>query len=180
MRKGKQTSLSQALGTLSKRLDSKSGGLLQLRVKEAWVEIAGPTVLSHTTGAHLRGHELVVFVDTGLWATELSALSEQYRQALEKALGNGSVKTVRFTVSRKVAEQFRIEVDDQQAGESRKEDVVPSVPLSEGELRQVLASVEAIPDEELRQAVLKATVADLEWKKGIEAASEAQARREGL
>lgn len=180
MRKGRQTDLKRELASLSRRIDSKQGGLLQLKVKQAWSDIAGPTVLSHTTGAHLRGNELVVFVDSGLWATELSALSGRYLEALAEKLGPNLVRSVRFSVSRKVAEEFRIGQQEEAALAERTRDVVQPVPLSESERSQVEASVAAIPGESLRQAVLRATIADLEWKKGLGVAKEPQGRPEDL
>jgi predicted nucleic acid-binding Zn ribbon protein len=50
----------------------------------AWSTVAGESVCSHTTGAHLRRGELVVYVDSPVWATELSALSEPYRVAINE------------------------------------------------------------------------------------------------
>jgi hypothetical protein len=52
------------------------------------------------------------------------------------------------------------------------------VPLSENELAQVTASTASIPDAELREAVLRATVTDLEWKKGIALRNSRQKPRE--
>lgn len=171
MRKGRQTDLGSALGGMLKRLDRGTGGAYrQMAVKQAWASLAGESVLAHTTGAFVRERELVVFVDSNVWATELSALSGRYLHELEKELGKGVVTSIRFTVSRKVAEEQRIERMEKEAEEERSADVVASVPLSELERAQVEASVAEIPDEELRQAVLRATVADLEWKKGLKQA----------
>lgn len=177
---GKQVVLSDAIGRLAGALGSKSDGLRQIQVKEAWSEIAGPSALSHTTGAHLRGRELVVFVDTHAWATELSALSEKYRTALEEKIGKGSISRVRFTVSPKVAEELRMNLAEDAARSEREQDKVVPFPLSESERAQVEASVSAIPDKELRAAVLSATIADLEWKKGLKVAKEAEKARGGL
>lgn len=171
MRKGRQTAIGSALNGVLKKLDKGTGGAYrQVSVKQAWASVAGPSVLGHTTGAHIRNRELVVYVDSNVWATELSALSGQYLEALDRELGKGMVSSIRFTVSRKVEQSLRIESIEKEAEEDRAADKVDSVPLSEAELAQVVSSVSAIEDAELREAVLRATVADLEWKKGLKSA----------
>ena len=179
MRKRTGADISEMLEKISRRLDRKSGGaLLQPRIAEAWRLVAGETVCSHTAGSYLRQGELVVEVDSAVWATELSALSEQYREAVNEKLGQPLVKSVRFSVSRKVGEKRRFKERQRQEDAEKTQDEVPSVPLSDAEFEQVRLSVENIPDQELREAVLRATVADLEWKKGIKAAKRRQERRE--
>lgn len=160
---------------LMRKLDRKGGGAyLQTRVGQAWIKTAGPAVYAHTTGAHIREGELVVFVDTPLWATELSALSEHYREAVNKELGEMLVKSVRFTVSRNVEKEKRIDRQLLESEQHLDQDKVEPVALSDSELAQVESSTSSIPDEELRRAVLKATIADLQWKKGLKARGEAQ------
>lgn len=168
--KGKQVTLAAALDGVVRRLDRGTGGAyLQLKAKNAWSRVAGPAVLSHTTGAHLRGKELVVYVDSNAWGTELSALSGHYLQAIEAELGKGTVSSLRFTVSRKVKEEARLVRIEAEALAASEEEKVASIPLDDSELEQVRRSVESIGDEELREAVLRATIADLAWKKGLRA-----------
>jgi len=158
---------------LVRKLDRKGGGAyLQTKVGQAWTQIAGSAVVSHTTGAHIREGELVVFVDSSLWATELSALSEHYRESVNKELGEELVKAVRFTVSKNVAKEKRIERVLTESEEYLTEDKVEPVALTANELAQIEASVSAIEDDELRRAVLRATVADLQWKKGLKSREE--------
>jgi hypothetical protein len=169
MRKGgRQTWLGPALDGLLKRLDRKGGGAYSsARVGSVWMDTAGPMVGSHTTGAHLREGTLVVFVDSSIWATELTAMAEPYRLSINQKLGEDLVSTIRFTVSRKVQEADRIHNLENVAEEFYREGEVESIPLTSNEREQIEASVRSIPDEELREAVLRATVADIEWKKGL-------------
>ncbi len=179
-RKGTQGQLGASLGMLVRRLDRKSGGgYLQSRVGDAWIKTAGSAVIAHTTGAHIRDGELVVFVDSALWATELSALSEHYRESVNQELGEPLVRTVRFTVSRNVEKEKRIEKVLSESEDHIAEDKVDPVELTDGELAQIEASVSSIPDDELRRAVLRATVADLQWKKGLRAREAREAASEG-
>lgn len=171
MRGGKD--LTAGLRDLVDRLDRKGGeAALQSRIATAWPEIAGPVVTKHTTGAHVRGHELVIYVDNSVWATELQAMSQQYMAAIRERVGKVPVRRIVFTVSRRVAEEYRIQVAEQETADFYVEDKVEPIPLSEVERAQVEASAELIPDAELREAVLRATIADLEWKKGIAARKE--------
>lgn len=179
-RRKKGVNLGSELERVARGLDRRGGGgLRQARVMAAWSAVAGQSVMAHTTGAHLREGELIVYVDSPVWATELSALSENYRNAMNEDMGQELVKEVRFSVSRKVSQQREDVRREEEAGASYREDDVPSVSLTDGERAQVESSVSAIKDSELREAVLRATIADLEWKKGVAALKSREAAREG-
>lgn len=179
-RKGRTSSLGTGLEGLVSRLDRNSGGAYtQARIGILWQETAGPQVTAHTTGAHLRDGILVIYVDGPGWATELTAMSETYRKAINSELGKNVVKKMVFTVSRKVAEEDRLRRTELENEDFYYRDVVESVPLTEIERAQVAASVECIPDPALREAAMKATVADLEWKKGLSARNVREKPREG-
>jgi len=166
--RGKGVALGASMEALLKRLDRKNdGAYLQTRVAGLWQEIAGETVLSHTTGAHLKRGELVIYVDSPIWATELSALAGEYQKRINASLGKETVTSVRFTVSRKVGDEHRFQALERAAKDEAEKDRVEAVPLSASERAQVEASAGAIEDEALREAVVRATIADLEWKKGL-------------
>ncbi len=166
-RKGRTVGLGASIESLVRKLDRRSGGAyLQTRAAQLWIETAGPGVAAHTTGAHLKEGEMVVYVDSPIWATELSALAEEYRKKINEQMGQDAVRSMRFSVSRKVGEQRRIELAERQAEEAAGGDRFDSIPLSVEERAQVEASASVIEDEGLREAVIRATVADLEWKKG--------------
>jgi hypothetical protein len=107
-------------------------------------------------------------------------MSEQYRTALNKELGQDLISAVRFVVSRKVADEHKLRRDERETDDFYRADDVEAVPLTALELDQIRASVADIPDEKLREAVLRATVKDLEWKKGLSAENGPQERREGV
>ena len=158
--------LGDVLGPLLSSLD-RNGGLAAARAAEEWKEAAGPEIARHTAGVFLRGDELVVNVDSPVWATELSALGETLRQSLNARLGQELVRTIRFTVSRNVEAKRARERDEAKSVESYTEDVVEPVALSAAEVEQVRRSASVIRDEGLREAVIRATVKDLEWKRGM-------------
>jgi hypothetical protein len=180
-RRGRPTQLGASLQGVVGRLDRKgTGGAASAAAGSAWLSVVGPTVQSHTTGAYMREGTLIVYVDSPAWATELTAMSERYRTALNEEIGQELVREIRFSVSRKVVEQHRIVALEKEADDFYKEDDVPSVQLTETELAQLGASVADIQDPELREAVLRATVKDLEWKRGIAARNSREEPRERL
>jgi hypothetical protein len=180
-RRGRQIDLGAALDSAVRRLD-KTGrtASTSARVLLAWNRVADGVVSSHTTGAHLREGVLIVYVDGNSWATHFTAMSEQYRSALNEAVGQDLVSGMRFVVSRKVSDQHRLRRSEEETEEFYQEDAVNPVPLSDDELAQVRASVAEIPDDELREAVLRATVKDLEWKKALSAERGLPGAREGF
>jgi hypothetical protein len=178
-RRGRNVELSNALGGLVERLDRKAGGAgTQAKLVRLWEDTAGPIVTAHTTGVHLRDGVLVVYVDSNARANDMSALSEIYRTTLNSGLGKEVISKVTFTVSRKVMDEMRLSAQEADLEEFYREDDVEPVALTENELAQIRASVASIPDETLKQAVLSATVKDLEWKKGIAARNSREAARE--
>lgn len=169
MKEGK--SLGKALQDISKALDSgNKGRLFQLRIASLWVKVAGESVASHTAGVYLRSGELQVQVDSPVWATELSALSEKYREAINSEFGGDPVKSVRFTVSKEAGAASILATLQDDASSQTATDDARRVSLSDQEVRQIQESASIIPDLELREAVIRATIADFEWKKGIRSA----------
>ncbi len=168
-KRGTSTDLGSALGKLVRRLDrSSGGGWRNVRATEAWPEVVGPAIAGHTGRLFLRGGELVVYVDSPVWASELSAMSEMLRSRLNEALGKDDVRSIRFTVSREVSAGRERTRREQRETEERESRVQP-VELSETELAEVRQSVSAIENEELREAAFRATVKHLEWSKGTQA-----------
>jgi hypothetical protein len=143
-------------------------------VISAWRLVAGPEVYSHARGFALRGDELVVFVDTHTWATELSAMQEHYKAALNMVIGKETVATLRFAVSKKVAEDKSIEVSRESEGEAMTTPTVEPVVASALERDQVRLMTAGIHDERIREAVIAARIAHLEWRKGTEARNAAE------
>jgi hypothetical protein len=147
------------------RLD-RGGNMDKARAVAVWREVAGAEVAAHAMGFALRGSELLVYVDSPVWATELSALSERYRSEINATLGKELVGSMRFTLSKKVSEERvwddaeRRSVDD---AESRR---VTPVPVTDQERSQIEAMAAGIHDETLRQAAIRAAISGLEWRKG--------------
>jgi hypothetical protein len=172
-RRGKQVRLGSGLGSLVGRLDRASVGMYAtVRVLSAWQEISDGLLSAHTTGAHVRDGTLVVFVDGNTWASHFSAMAEQLRAALNERIGEELISSMRFVVSRRVAERDKLVQLERETDDFYNAEECEPLPLTEIEIAQIRASVREIPDEELREAVFRATVKDLEWKKGQRARKE--------
>ena len=102
-----------------------------------WAAAIPPEIARHTVGAAMRDGELVVQVDSPVWAAELSAMSEQLRVLIEEASGRGTVRSVRFTVSRRVAMAKQHERDGEEYDELYEPEDVEPVPLTPQERSQV-------------------------------------------
>ncbi|MDP2400727.1 MAG: DUF721 domain-containing protein [Actinomycetota bacterium] len=168
-----QVRLGEAMGRMMRRID-KDGHLDEARAVEEWRRVAGEQIAAHTFGMSLRKGELVVSVDSPGWAAELSAMSEDLRSRINYALGKETVRRMRFTVGRRVREERALTIAREETARRYGGSRVQPVALTAGERQAVERSVAGIADEGLRDAALKATIADLEWKKGHERRNSAQ------
>jgi hypothetical protein len=175
VKRGKGAGLRDALESLVERLDKK-GLYARSRVAEAWRTAAGPEIDAHTTGAFLRDGELVIYVDSPVWATELTSLSEMLRSALNEAVGEDLVSSMRFVVSRRVAEERRARDEDDQL-RGRVHGAAACTPLDEEERRRIEKAVSVIEDEELRSAVLRAETGSLGRLKAERAAEHPEGKK---
>lgn len=137
------------------------------RVVDAWNQAAGPEIAKHTHGAALRDGTLIVYVDSAAWANELVLMTDRFLSVIRSETGKSLVKSIRFTVSKRVSE---IHAEEQRVGETEeyyKPDGYPTEPLTENELSQAAHIAAAVHDETLREAALKVMIKDLEWKKAV-------------
>jgi hypothetical protein len=168
------TDLTKAMDRLARRLD-RDGSMTRARVVAEWPEVAGPQIADHTLGLELRGGgELVVYVDSHTWANELTLLSDQLVTDLQARAGKRSVRSIRFTVSRKVAEEHRWRRERDGVEDTYSADVVEPVPVTPNELAQIEHLARGIEPTTLREAAVRAMRADLEWRKGLKARKTAQ------
>ena len=167
-------SVSSIAGGLWGRLDRTGEAATKARAIAAWRAAAGDEVSAHARGFALRDRELLVFVDSPVWANELSVLSENYRIAVNERLGKEMVGSIRFTVSRKVDEGLADEAEDDRRDADEKHDLVAPVRATEAEIEQVREAASGVSNPALRDAVVAAAIAHLEWRKGTEAHSAAE------
>ncbi len=178
-RSNKTVSFGDAMKVYVARLD-RSGKLQQAEVLDVWTSIVGANIATHTRVEGLREGELLVSVDSPVWANELSAMSENLRVRLNKRVGQERVRHIRFTVSQSVEKERDEEENEEATGRRYGGSRIKPLALSVDERRAVEKSVEEIEDETLREAAFRATIRDLEWKKGLEASNVAQNESGGL
>ncbi len=148
------------------------------RAAEAWGRVAGEEIGKHTVGSALHDGELLVYVYSPTWATELSVMAEHLRVRINEELGEELVRSVRFTVSRRVQEERATLAAEEEQERFYAEDDVELLPLSRQERSQIEHMAAAIGDEALREAAVKAMTRHLEWKKGTRAENGREGRSE--
>jgi hypothetical protein len=172
MRRAREESVAGLARGLIEGIDATGGGRERADLIRLWRIVAGPEVYSHARGFALRGGEMVVFVDSSTWATELAAMSEHYLAAMQTGAGRGSVTSLRFTVSKQVSEEKANDEEDER--ESATEPPATPRAASEHERQQIQAMAAGVHDPALREAAVAAAIAQLEWRKGIEARNAAE------
>jgi hypothetical protein len=178
MRSRKTESINDVTERVMQRADP-TGKRHGSRAVSAWNRAAGPEIAKHTLGAALRDGNLIVYVDSAAWANELALMSDRFLAAIRSETGQDLVRSMRFTVSKKVAEQRS---DDQQEAVIAEHYQTPTnttKPLSDSERRQAAHIAAAIQDESLRETALRVMIKDLEWKKGDRASKSAETRADG-
>jgi hypothetical protein len=156
------------------QLDRTGQGAAKARVVSAWRSVAGDEVYAHARGFALRGDELLVFVDSPVWANELSVLAEHYRTAVNERSGKEMVGSIRFTVSRKVSEELKRDAEDAALSAAATPERTTPVAATEAEIEHVRQMAAAVENEGLREAVIAAAIRHLEWRKGTEALKAAE------
>lgn len=179
MRRRTLDSLSDITGAVIRKADPKRrrDGT---RAALVWEQIAGPEVARHTVAAGVREGELTVHVDSAAWAHQLDMMKDRYLESVRSEIGDGVVRSVRFTVSRRVAQERTEAAQVILVSEFYKPEPDPSIPLSDTERQQAEYVAGAVTDEGLREAALRVMIKDLEWKKGVRLRRESQARSGGV
>lgn len=137
------------------------------RVVGVWSDVVGPDIAHHTQGFALReGRELVVFVDTPTWANELSLMSGDLMRRINERIGEESVTSLRFTVSKTVSTERAWSEAIKRGEDAYEPDPVVPAELSEVERDQAAHVAAVIEDPDLREIVLRVMMKDLALKKG--------------
>jgi Dna[CI] antecedent, DciA len=168
-------SMADLIGAFVNGLDQRDRQRMREAGVLAWWKASIPVEIErHTRVAGIRDGEMLVEVDSATWATELSALSGRLQDMIEESAGKGAVRSLRFTVSRRVAMSRDAERQDEELDRLYSSEGVAPVPLTPQERAQVEHAAEQIADVELRQAFIEAMVTDMELEKGRKAASAPQ------
>ena len=166
------------------------------RVKRAWVECMDQQVLDHTDTVFVIPNsdcsDILVYVDSNIWATELNLQAEMLRLKLNIALREMDVaegrvnanQTVNYADMSSVEKVKRLRFKPSKQGKRPQERnetstaeqlqeeaafTVEPIALTAEEEQSLLAEVSRIENEVLRKAAFEAARADYELKKGIAA-----------
>lgn len=132
------------------------------KIVESWPRVAGEEIARHSRASAFRDGELIVLVESPVWATELSMMSEEFRTGLNRALGENRVDSLRFTVSREAAGGSRATTPEEEPAPPEPPEAIP---LDESELAQVEYVTAGIEDDDLRSAAADLMARDLMMKK---------------
>lgn len=160
-------------------------------VKSAWASVVDEATAKHITGVFVvpdtDAHEVLVYVDTSLWTTELSMQAEFYRFKLnmeiarrrgrESDLAQGAtrveaeqVRKLRFVTSRQnyVSKRSRQTTYEQLKEEQDEYQSIEPIGLSAEEEKGLESAVAGVSDERLRRAAYEAAKASIEFQKGLD------------
>lgn len=165
--------LGDALGAWARSAD-KRGGLSKARAVSLWPEIAGEEIAKHTLGVSLNQETMSVHVDSHVWAAELSLLAEELKDRLNAALGEETVRQMRFTVSRRVSDAREEREAERRVRRGYGGDSVLPAQLTASEIEAIRRSAEVIENPELREAAVRAQMRDLQVKKARQSESASQ------
>jgi predicted nucleic acid-binding Zn ribbon protein len=94
-RKRQPVSVGETLASLLAQLDPE-GHLRVAHLIKLWPEVAGDQIARRTEIAELKFHTAVVKVSSPMWIQELNLLRPQILSRLIDALGDDSVRDIRF------------------------------------------------------------------------------------
>lgn len=155
------------------------------RIKRAWNMTVDKRIQEHVTAVFVvpetGATEVIVYVDSSIWATELNMQSELLRLNLNLELNRvfseylrmeddtEQVRSLSFQVSRDVYKAPNIKMttfEQLEEQERRLSEIEPGV-LSDEEKASLQEAAAHIENEELREAAYLAAKKNLEWQKGI-------------
>ncbi len=95
--RGKLLDFDLSLEQLRSHIDPSGERLGQPeRLRKAWEAVVGPSVSAHTKNLFLRGSELIVWLDSNLYAQQLPLFIDEYRAGLERELGSKAVTSISY------------------------------------------------------------------------------------
>jgi len=97
--RGKLLDFDLSLEQLRGHLDPTGERLGQTeRLRKAWEAVVGASVSAHTQNLFLRGDELVVWLDSNIYAQQLPLFVHDYLAGLARELGHGAVKSITYRI----------------------------------------------------------------------------------
>lgn len=156
------------------------------RVKRAWNLSVDKRIVEHVTAVFVvpntAASEVIVYVDSSIWATELNMQSELLRLNLNIELNKDAdepsnvmrkaeqVEKLTFKVSKEQYAARERRLTTLQLLEAEDEDYRKAQPvaLDEEELSGLEEALSHIENDQLRDTAYAAAKASLEWQKGVD------------
>ncbi len=123
-----------------------------------WSEITGNNICKHTEAKYINQGVLFVIVDNSAWANELLFMKENLIKQLNKKLDKKIVKDIRFQTG-------SINKFKKNESKSKKES---QINLNSQEKQEILANLDFLSDEELKDKIFNVMIVDKKnkkWKK---------------
>lgn len=99
-KKGTPTRVDEVIKTVFKNLDISEDVALRGRALNCWRDVAGDAA-EHSEPLRFQGGIMVVAVKSSAWLNELSLRKSELVRRLERDVGKGVVKDIRFQMDRK-------------------------------------------------------------------------------
>jgi hypothetical protein len=156
------------------------------RVKKAWNTTVDSSIREHVTAVFVvpntEASEVIIYIDSSIWATELTMQSELLRLQLNIELTHTAedvtyqnrkaeqVEKLTFKVSKEqyTSKEKRLTTFELLEREEEKIKRVKPIELDEEELQSIQEAAAHIENDTLREAAYSAAKKSLEWKKGLE------------
>lgn len=156
------------------------------RVKRAWNLSVDKRIAEHVTAVFVvpntAASEIIVYVDSSIWATELNMQSELLRLNLNIELNKDADKPSNVMRKAEQVEKLTFKVSKEQYAardrrlttlqllEAEDEDYRKAQPvaLDEEELSGLEEALSHIENDQLRDTAYAAAKANLEWQKGVD------------
>lgn len=149
----RRSSMSRLGGVVNNTLDELGlrSRVLEHQAVDRWAEVVGPHIASSSTAQRVQDGILFVGCKSSMWANELALHKDQIVKRLNKALGRGVVKDIRFS-----ARGYK-----RQQAPSKEASVSPwksleAIQLPEEDVKAAQSAAASSPSAELAERIEKA------------------------
>lgn len=130
------------------------------RLREVWDKAVGPQIASQSRPEHLRREIMLVRVANSVWMQQLHFLKEEIIGKVNNALGNTSVKDIRFAIGQLPASPHQ--------GHETGFRARSTMPLKERDKKMMDTCLDTLADQELKEIVRRVMTKEITWRRSRE------------